>query len=68
MGRILRAKRGKPGSGQEEDFNAFFYTLVSRDTQVGESLSCVLLYVCCCVYQAASCLCVPPPPSTAGAR
>lgn len=34
LGRILRAKRGKPGSGQEGEFNAFFYTLVSRDTQV----------------------------------
>lgn len=33
LGRILRAKRGKPGSGEEEVFNAFFYTLVSRDTQ-----------------------------------
>ena len=32
LGRILRAKKGKPGSGQEETFNAFFYTLVSRDT------------------------------------
>ena len=34
LGRILRAKRGKPGSGAEDEFNAFFYTLVSRDTQV----------------------------------
>lgn len=33
LGRILRAKRGRPGSGAEEEFNAFFYTLVSRDTQ-----------------------------------
>eukprot|EP00879_Flechtneria_rotunda_P000696 GHRR01000813.1.p1 GENE.GHRR01000813.1~~GHRR01000813.1.p1 ORF type:complete len:1479 (+),score=656.13 GHRR01000813.1:508-4437(+) len=33
LGRILRAKKGKPGSGEEDDFNAFFYTLVSRDTQ-----------------------------------
>jgi DNA excision repair protein ERCC-3 len=32
LGRILRAKKGKPGSAQEETFNAFFYTLVSRDT------------------------------------
>ena len=34
LGRILRAKRGKPGSAHEDEFNAFFYTLVSRDTQV----------------------------------
>ncbi|WIA23544.1 hypothetical protein OEZ85_000275 [Tetradesmus obliquus] len=33
LGRILRAKKGKPGSGEEEEFSAFFYTLVSRDTQ-----------------------------------
>lgn len=33
LGRILRAKRGAPGSGQEGEFNAFFYTLVSRDTK-----------------------------------
>ncbi|GLC37001.1 General transcription and DNA repair factor IIH helicase subunit xpb1, partial [Pleodorina starrii] len=33
LGRILRAKRGKAGSGHEEEFNAFFYTLVSNDTQ-----------------------------------
>eukprot|EP00798_Chlamydomonas_sp_ICE-L_P006586 gene6586-3238_t len=33
LGRILRAKRGKAGSGAEDEFNAFFYTLVSRDTQ-----------------------------------
>ncbi|GAX74989.1 hypothetical protein CEUSTIGMA_g2435.t1 [Chlamydomonas eustigma] len=33
LGRILRAKQGKAGSGQEGEFNAFFYTLVSRDTQ-----------------------------------
>ncbi len=37
LGRILRAKRGKPGSGAEDEFNAFFYTLVSRDTQVRTS-------------------------------
>lgn len=35
LGRILRAKRGVAGSGAEGDFNAFFYTLVSTDTQVG---------------------------------
>ena len=33
LGRILRAKAGKPGSGAEAEFNAFFYTLVSNDTQ-----------------------------------
>ncbi|KAG2449987.1 hypothetical protein HYH02_000091 [Chlamydomonas schloesseri] len=33
LGRILRAKRGKAGSGHEGEFNAFFYTLVSNDTQ-----------------------------------
>ena len=33
LGRILRAKRGAAGSGHESEFNAFFYTLVSRDTQ-----------------------------------
>ncbi|KXZ51043.1 hypothetical protein GPECTOR_14g30 [Gonium pectorale] len=33
LGRILRAKRGKAGSGHEDEFNAFFYTLVSNDTQ-----------------------------------
>ena len=26
--------QSKAGSGKEGDFNAFFYTLVSRDTQV----------------------------------
>ncbi len=41
LGRILRAKRAKSGAaaaaaggGGESEFNAFFYTLVSRDTQV----------------------------------
>jgi len=33
LGRILRAKRGRPGGGADDEFNAFFYTLVSRDTQ-----------------------------------
>ena len=32
LGRILRGKRGKPGD-EDGEFNAFFYTLVSRDTQ-----------------------------------
>ncbi|GAB4818176.1 hypothetical protein N2152v2_005222 [Parachlorella kessleri] len=34
LGRILRAKKAKPGSAPSaEEFNAFFYTLVSNDTQ-----------------------------------
>ncbi|KAK9915560.1 hypothetical protein WJX75_000745 [Coccomyxa subellipsoidea] len=33
LGRILRAKKGKPGSQAADEFNAFFYTLVSKDTQ-----------------------------------
>ncbi|EIE26133.1 DNA repair helicase rad25 [Coccomyxa subellipsoidea C-169] len=33
LGRILRAKKGKPGSQGADEFNAFFYTLVSKDTQ-----------------------------------
>lgn len=32
LGRILRAKRTKPGAPDAGEFNAFFYTLVSRDT------------------------------------
>jgi len=32
LGRILRAKREPPGKARPQ-FNAFFYTLVSRDTQ-----------------------------------
>jgi ERCC3/RAD25/XPB C-terminal helicase len=34
LGRILRAKKAKPGSVAADDYNAFFYTLVSKDTQV----------------------------------
>lgn len=35
LGRILRAKRAKLGETcAEGEFNAFFYTLVSTDTQV----------------------------------
>jgi len=33
LGRILRPKKRPSGVFKEEDFNAFFYTLVSRDTQ-----------------------------------
>ncbi|KAK9830608.1 hypothetical protein WJX81_004839 [Elliptochloris bilobata] len=33
LGRILRAKQAKPGAVGAGEFNAFFYTLVSRDTQ-----------------------------------
>ncbi len=33
LGRILRAKQGKSGTVDPEEFNAFFYTLVSKDTQ-----------------------------------
>ena len=42
LGRILRKKKARPGglaggmaAGGEEEFDAFFYTLVSLDTQVG---------------------------------
>lgn len=36
VGRILRKKRAKPGqAGSGEEYDAFFYTLVSLDTQVG---------------------------------
>ena len=33
LGRILRAKKGKSGTVDPDEFNAFFYTLVSKDTQ-----------------------------------
>ncbi|DBA93765.1 hypothetical protein WJX82_000412 [Trebouxia sp. C0006] len=33
LGRILRAKKAKPGAVGGEEYNAFFYTLVSKDTQ-----------------------------------
>ncbi|KAK9809097.1 hypothetical protein WJX72_009334 [[Myrmecia] bisecta] len=33
LGRILRAKKGKPGTQGADEYNAFFYTLVSKDTQ-----------------------------------
>ena len=33
LGRILRPKKQLPGVFRGEQFNAFFYTLVSRDTQ-----------------------------------
>ncbi|GFH27301.1 uncharacterized protein HaLaN_25602, partial [Haematococcus lacustris] len=33
LGRILRAKRAKAGGASTNEFNAFFYTLVSQDTQ-----------------------------------
>lgn len=39
LGRILRAKKAKPGSGQDDEFNAYFYTLVTR----WESVSAVSL-------------------------
>lgn len=43
LGRILRAKRASPGAAASaEEHNAFFYTLVSRDTQVGLAMPCVL--------------------------
>ena len=44
LGRILRKKKARPGglagggaggAAGEEEFDAFFYTLVSLDTQVG---------------------------------
>jgi hypothetical protein len=35
LGRILRKKKARPGAGAgAEEFDAFFYTLVSLDTQV----------------------------------
>ncbi|CAD7703650.1 unnamed protein product, partial [Ostreobium quekettii] len=33
LGRILRPKRAKPGSVAQDEYNAFFYTLVSKDTE-----------------------------------
>lgn len=33
LGRILRAKKESSGAGGASEFNAFFYTLVSKDTQ-----------------------------------
>jgi len=33
LGRILRAKKSRGGSAPADEFNAFFYTLVSKDTQ-----------------------------------
>ena len=33
LGRILRAKKSRTGSAPADEFNAFFYTLVSKDTQ-----------------------------------
>ncbi|CAK0736769.1 General transcription and DNA repair factor IIH helicase subunit xpb2 [Coccomyxa viridis] len=33
LGRILRPKKGKPGAQAADEYNAFFYTLVSKDTQ-----------------------------------
>ena len=33
LGRILRAKKSRAGNAPADEFNAFFYTLVSRDTQ-----------------------------------
>lgn len=35
LGRILRKKKARLGVGEAEEFDAFFYTLVSNDTQVG---------------------------------
>ena len=53
LGRILRAKKGAapPAPGE---FDAFFYTLVSRDTQV-RAYVCVCACVCVCV---CACVCV----------
>lgn len=39
LGRILRAKKGAAAAAPGE-FDAFFYTLVSRDTQVGRGRGC----------------------------
>lgn len=33
LGRILRAKKSRMGTAPADEFNAFFYTLVSKDTQ-----------------------------------
>ena len=33
LGRILRAKKARSGTSPADEFNAFFYTLVSKDTQ-----------------------------------
>lgn len=33
LGRILRAKKSRTGTAPADEFNAFFYTLVSKDTQ-----------------------------------
>ena len=33
LGRILRAKKSRAGNAPADEFNAFFYTLVSKDTQ-----------------------------------
>ena len=33
LGRILRAKKSRTGNAPADEFNAFFYTLVSKDTQ-----------------------------------
>jgi DNA excision repair protein ERCC-3 len=33
LGRILRKKRALPGAASAEEYDAFFYTLVSNDTQ-----------------------------------
>ena len=33
LGRILRAKKARTGNAPADEFNAFFYTLVSKDTQ-----------------------------------
>jgi DNA excision repair protein ERCC-3 len=41
LGRILRKKKARPGAGAgAEEYDAFFYTLVTLDSQVGAALGC----------------------------
>lgn len=47
-GRILRKKKAKPGqAASAEEYDAFFYTLVTLDTQVGSLLEGCAVGTCC---------------------
>lgn len=47
-GRILRKKKAKPGqAASAEEYDAFFYTLVTLDTQVGPLLGVYAVVSCC---------------------